>query len=101
MSKENGKWVESTKEGLLERAHECSNGESGTVYQATSVKVLNDEIGKEQALSYANRGWLIAQQNSIRTAGQETLTAKRKAAIAKLRDNPEIAKELGIDLDTL
>ena len=81
--------------------HECKNGQSGEFQIAESYKELSEAVGKEQALAYANRGWTIAQQANIRNAGQETLTAKRKQAIAKLRENPEIAKQLGIDLDSL
>ncbi len=86
---------------MLEAKHSCRNGQEGTVQTAENYKELSDAVGKEQALSYANRGWVIAQQANIRNAGQETLTAKRKQAIAKLRENPELAKQMGIDLDSL
>ena len=87
--------------GMLEKLHTCSNGESGLTYQSESIKALTDKLGKERVLADANRGWLIRQHTTIRSAGQETLTAKRKQAIAKLRENPELAKQMGIDLDSL
>ena len=86
---------------MLEAQHNCRNGQSGTVKTAENYKELSEAVGKEQALTYGNRGWMIAQQANIRNAGQETLTAKRKQAIAKLRENPELAAQMGIDLDSL
>ena len=99
MAEKNG-WVLG-KSGMLEKMHTCSNGESGLTYQSESMKALTDKLGKERVLADANRGWLIRQHTTIRSAGQETLTAKRKQAIAKLRENPELAEQMGIDLDSL
>lgn len=87
---------------MLEEAYTSRDGkQSGTVKQAESYKDLTDEVGKEQALSYANRGWKIAQQGAIRLTGQESKTAKLKKVLAILKENPDKASELGIDLNEL
>ncbi len=87
---------------MLEEPYASRDGkQTGTVKQAESYKDLSEEVGKEQALSYANRGWKIAQQGAIRLTGQESKTAKLKKALAILKDNPDKAEEMGIDLSEL
>lgn len=87
---------------MLESPYASRDGkQSGTVKQVESWKELCEEVGKEQALSYANRGWLIAQQATIRLTGVESKTAKLKKALAILRENPDMAEKMGIDLAEL
>ena len=85
---------------MLEESYASRDGkQTGIVKQAESYKDLVEDVGKEQALSYANRGWKIAQQGAIRLTGQESKTAKLKKAWAILMENPEKAQELGIELE--
>lgn len=75
------------------------NKQKGDCYEAENYKELVEKVGKEQALDYANRGWIIAQHTVIRNAGQESKTAKLKKAWAILLAHPEKAQELGIELE--
>lgn len=90
---------------MLEEAYTSRDGkQSGTVKQAESYKDLTDEVGKEQALSYANRGWKISQQSMIRLEGVEGKRAKlaKILALAKTDDSvKEALSNAGINVDEL
>ena len=66
-----------------------------------SYKELSELVGKEDAFQNALTGYRIVCNAMDRNAGRESKTAKLKKALAILKDNPEMAEKLGIDLADL
>lgn len=89
---------------MVTKEHTYKGNSIGNWNEAESMKELIDEVGKEQAFAYANRGWVIAQQNTNRLGGKESKTAKMRKLLALIKENPDIAeavKEKGVDLSEL
>ena len=87
---------------MKEYVHKISKtGEEFTHKLPENWKELVEQEGKEQAFAYAIHGYRIAQNTIDRNLGKETKTAKLKKALATLKDNPELAEQMGIDLSEL
>lgn len=66
-----------------------------------NYKELQELVGKEEAFQNALTGYRIVCNAEDRNLGKESKTAKLKKALSILKDNPELAKKMGIDLTEL
>lgn len=66
-----------------------------------SFKELSELVGKEEAFQQALTGYRIVCNAEDRNIGKESKTAKLKKALSILKDNPELAEQMGIDLAEL
>jgi len=66
-----------------------------------NFKELSELVGKAPAWQMAETGYRIVCNAEDRNLGKETKTAKLKKALSILKDNPELAEKMGIDLSEL
>ena len=66
-----------------------------------SFKELSELVGKAEAMKMAETGYRIVCNAEDRNIGKESKTAKLKKALSILRENPELAEKMGIDLAEL
>lgn len=83
----------------------AKTGEEFTHKLPESFKELSELVGKTSAFQMAETGYRIVCNAEDRNLGKESKTAKLKKALAALKANPALAKQIqeeeGIDISEL